>query len=92
MANLLNVSIAFVADGVDVKVQPTKKKGPIGYLLFAKHNRAETKAMILREAANLSDDIKGTVPAYEVSKKLGKLWRELSEEERKSWTAKAAAQ
>jgi len=64
--------------------EPPKKKRVSGYILFGKAERDSVKAM-LETTAEPDTKVKST----DVMKRLGELWKELSEDERLDWNAKA---
>ena len=62
--------------------EPKKKKGPSGYLLYSKAIRAEAVEKLSQES---DEKPKST----DVMKKIGTMWKALSEEERDAWNEKA---
>lgn len=58
------------------------KRAPSGYNLFCKSMRDDAKEKV-KDEEKLGDDDK--VPATKVMQMLGKMWKELSEEEQKEW-------
>ena len=62
------------------KQQKKGTKGPTAYFLFMKENRDAVKTQ-------LGDEAKIT----EISKKLGEMWRDLSQAQREEWKEKAKA-
>tara|TARA_Y100001980_G_C14477716_1_gene256740 strand:+ start:420 stop:758 length:339 start_codon:yes stop_codon:yes gene_type:complete len=60
-----------------------KKKRTSGYILYSNANRTEVKERLTQEAHD--DKIKNT----DVMKELARMWKELSEQEKAIWNAKA---
>lgn len=71
-------------DKVDKADKPKRK--PTGYLLFSKASRDEAK---LKLSQNLEEGEKPSNP--DIMRKLGEMWKELSEEEQQIWKDKAAS-
>ena len=67
---------------VEDEEQP-KKKRTSGYILYSNANRTEVKERLTQEADD--DKIKNT----DVMKELARMWKELSEQEKAIWNAKA---
>ena len=62
--------------------EPKKKKGPTGYLLYSKAIRPEAVEKLSEES---DDKPKPT----DVTKKIGAMWKSLSDDERDAWIEKA---
>ena len=69
----------------DDEDEKPKSKRVSGYILYSKATRDEVKDMLTTEQND--DDVK--IKSTDIMKALGKMWKELSEEEREQWNAKA---
>lgn len=68
----------------DIDNDPPKKKQISGYILFGKAERDNVKALL--EAQALPDT---KVKSTDVMKRLGQLWKDLDDDTRDQWNAKA---